>query len=127
MEPNDPEVGPYDSGLEKEGGQRVQDSNLVDDNVIRSKEEDIGKDVHPVEIQEQNSDDTSASIKEVFDVQAIDPVLARKMALANEAIDEIGMTGFQWKMFFLNGFGYAVDSVSWTLTTLYTHSSIRRY
>ncbi|EGR49360.1 uncharacterized protein TRIREDRAFT_3532 [Trichoderma reesei QM6a] len=33
------------------------------------------------------------------------------MALVNSAIDEIGMTEFQWKLFFLNGFGYAVDSL----------------
>ncbi|KAL2826113.1 major facilitator superfamily domain-containing protein [Aspergillus cavernicola] len=42
---------------------------------------------------------------------AVDEVLARKMALVNGAIDEIGMTPFQWKLFFLNGFGYAVDSL----------------
>ena len=50
--------------------------------------------------------------KEVFNATKIDPVLAQKMALINEAIEEIGMTPFQWKLFFLNGFGYAVDSVS---------------
>ncbi|KAF2103593.1 MFS general substrate transporter [Rhizodiscina lignyota] len=33
------------------------------------------------------------------------------MALVNKAIDDIGMTNFQWKLFFLNGFGYAVDSL----------------
>jgi hypothetical protein len=44
-------------------------------------------------------------------VEAIDPVLSKKMALVNKAMDEVGMTNFQWKMFFLNGFGYAVDSV----------------
>jgi sugar phosphate permease len=49
--------------------------------------------------------------KEVFDQSAVDPALAKKMALVNNAIDEIGMTGFQWKLFFLNGFGYAVDSL----------------
>ena len=48
--------------------------------------------------------------KEVF--RGTDPVLAKKMALINTAIDEIGMTAFQWKLFCLNGFGYAVDSVS---------------
>lgn len=65
----------------------------------------------PANVQERSSDDDSAdSIKEVFAIDAIDPVLARKMALVNRAIDEIGMTGFQWKMFYLNGFGYAVDS-----------------
>lgn len=61
---------------------------------------------------EYGSDDTSSdSLKEVFDVEGFDPVLAKKMALVNEAIDSIGMTTFQWKMFLLNGFGYAVDSV----------------
>jgi hypothetical protein len=59
-----------------------------------------------------SSDDTSSgSVKDVFDAEVIDPVLSKKMALVNKAIDEIGMTSFQWKMFFLNGFGYAVDSV----------------
>ena len=49
---------------------------------------------------------------EVYDSSVIDPILAKKMALINNAIDEIGMTPFQWKLFFFNGFGYAVDSVS---------------
>jgi lysozyme family protein len=49
---------------------------------------------------------------EVYDSSAIDPVLAKKMALINNAIDEIGMTPWQWKVFLFNGFGYAVDSVS---------------
>lgn len=56
-------------------------------------------------------DSLSDSVKNVFDVEAIDPALSKKMALVNKAINEIGMTSFQWKMFFLNGFGYAVDSV----------------
>lgn len=50
--------------------------------------------------------------KELYDSSVVDPSLAKKMALVNSAIDEIGMTPFQWKLFFLNGFGYAVDSVS---------------
>ena len=58
------------------------------------------------------SSDSSIDLqKGVFDATKIDPVLAQKMALINEAIEEIGMTPFQWKLFFLNGFGYAVDSV----------------
>lgn len=58
------------------------------------------------------SSDSSIDLqKEVFDATKIDPVLAQKMALINEAIEQIGMTPFQWKLFFLNGFGYAVDSV----------------
>lgn len=82
------------------------------------KTADGGQDVHEskasniVEYHQHGSDDSSSdSVKEVFSVEHIDPVLARKMALVNEAIDSIGMTGFQWKMFVLNRFGYAVDSV----------------
>ncbi|KAH9844742.1 membrane transporter, partial [Teratosphaeria destructans] len=42
--------------------------------------------------------------------ESLDPVLNAKMHLVNDAIDEIGMTWYQWKLFCLNGFGYAVDS-----------------
>jgi len=49
--------------------------------------------------------------KEIYGNTITDPVLAQKMELVNDAIDEIGMTPFHWKLFFLNGFGYAVESV----------------
>jgi hypothetical protein len=75
--------------------------------------EGFSKEVLPADTQVPSTSDDSSldEIKEVFNLEAIDPVLSRKMALVNKAIDEIGMTSFQWKMFFLNGFGYAVDSV----------------
>jgi len=47
-----------------------------------------------------------------------DRTLARKMALVNNAIDEIGFTSYQMKLFFLNGFGYAVDSLFIILNAL---------
>ncbi|TAQ89704.1 hypothetical protein B7494_g1991 [Chlorociboria aeruginascens] len=48
--------------------------------------------------------------REVLNTSSIDPILTRKMILVNNAVDEIGMTPFHWKLFLLNGFGYAVDS-----------------
>ena len=66
-------------------------------------------------------DDSNSSLdhvdlrKEVIDQSRIDPVLAKKMAMINAAIDEVGMTKWQWKLFFLNGFGYAVDSVGFAV------------
>jgi hypothetical protein len=51
------------------------------------------------------------------ELATVDEILAKKMASVNSAIDEIGMTPFQWKLFFLNGFGYAVDSVYLSLAT----------
>lgn len=76
-----------------------------------------GVDEKGVESLDTDEDQTRTSSlidprKELYDSTVIDPVLARKMTLVNDAIDEIGMTPFQWKLFFLNGFGYAVDSVS---------------
>ncbi|KAK4207826.1 hypothetical protein QBC37DRAFT_444253 [Rhypophila decipiens] len=41
----------------------------------------------------------------------LDPVLEKKMSLVNDAIDEIGWTRYHTKLFFLNGFGYSVDSL----------------
>ena len=47
-----------------------------------------------------------------------DKVLALKMQCVNKAIDEIGFTSYQLKLFFLNGFGYAVDSLLILLNAL---------
>ena len=37
--------------------------------------------------------------------ERVDPVLNAKMHLVNDAIDEIGFTPYQAKLFCLNGFG----------------------
>ena len=65
---------------------------------------------HPLKDTDSSSEEITIR-KEIYDASLIDPVLAKKMALVNNAIDEIGMTPFQWKLFFFNGFGYAIDSV----------------
>ncbi|KAI0479117.1 MFS general substrate transporter [Xylariaceae sp. FL0804] len=57
---------------------------------------------------------TRASVRVGEDIlarQDLDPALNAKMHLVNNAIDEIGWTPYHWKLFFLNGFGYAVDSL----------------
>ncbi|OAL53985.1 membrane transporter [Pyrenochaeta sp. DS3sAY3a] len=48
---------------------------------------------------------------EIIACDAINPTVAAKMVLVNEAINQLGFTGYHWKLFFLNGFGYAVDSL----------------
>ena len=48
---------------------------------------------------------------DILSLEHTDPVLNAKMHLVNNAIDEIGFTPYQWKLFVLNGFGYAVDSL----------------
>ncbi|CAF5043362.1 unnamed protein product, partial [Rotaria sp. Silwood1] len=47
-----------------------------------------------------------------------DETLALKMRCVNNAINEIGFTSYQLKLFFLNGFGYAVDSLLILLNAL---------
>ncbi|RFU72742.1 sugar transporter [Trichoderma arundinaceum] len=88
------EKGPYDVASSNSNKSDAPDNNEKSAVIVDSQDEA-----------------SSSSISEVFDVKAIDPVLSRKMALVNSAIDEIGMTNFQWKLFWLNGFGYAVDSL----------------
>lgn len=57
------------------------------------------------------SDEVSLGKGDLLSLESLDPVLNAKMHLINNAIDEIGMTGYQWRLFCLNGFGYAVDSL----------------
>lgn len=45
---------------------------------------------------------------DVLSAEAIDPALDARIRLINAAVDEIGMTPYQWKMFLLTGFGYFV-------------------
>ena len=43
---------------------------------------------------------------DLLDLESVDPVLNAKMKMVNDAIDEIGFTRYQAKLFVLNGFGY---------------------
>ncbi|KAG8623687.1 hypothetical protein KVT40_008663 [Elsinoe batatas] len=53
----------------------------------------------------------SLNKQDLLSLEHTDPVLNAKMNLINNAIDEIGFTPYHWKLFCLNGFGYAVDSL----------------
>ncbi|KIW65416.1 hypothetical protein PV04_07679 [Phialophora macrospora] len=48
---------------------------------------------------------------EIFSMGEVDAVFDAKMRLLNRTIDEIGWTNLHLKLFFLNGFGYAADSL----------------
>lgn len=47
---------------------------------------------------------------DVLGAEHVDPVLSAKMHLVNDAIDEIGFTPYQAKLFCLNGFGYEIST-----------------
>ncbi|KAF2755211.1 membrane transporter [Pseudovirgaria hyperparasitica] len=64
----------------------------------------------PAELSD-DGDVNSTHKEDVLSLEHTDPVLHAKMHLINNAIDEIGFTGYQTKLFILNGFGYAVDSL----------------
>ncbi|KAI9315428.1 hexose transporter [Zopfochytrium polystomum] len=53
----------------------------------------------------------SSSEQDLLASGSHDPVLVRKMALVNDALDEIGFTSYHLKLFFLNGWGYLADSM----------------
>ena len=72
------------------------------------------KDLSPegnAELGRTSSDETSIHKGDLLSLEHVDPVLNAKMHLVNNAIDEIGFTPYQGKLFVLNGFGYAVDSL----------------
>ncbi len=83
---------------------------LHDEDLAAAESKAVNAREHDLTSSERDEDSIDLK-KEIYDTSAIDPVLAKKMALTNNAIDEIGMTPWQWKLFCLNGFGYAVDSV----------------
>jgi MFS family permease len=66
---------------------------------------------HDVEQQDAYGETRSLGKDDILQLEHTDPVLNAKMHLVNNAIDEIGFTTYQWKLFVLNGFGYAVDSL----------------
>jgi hypothetical protein len=59
------------------------------------------------DLQDVESLETSSLRKgDVLSLEHTDPVLNAKMHMVNDAIDEIGFTMYQAKLFCLNGFGY---------------------
>ncbi|KAJ4988972.1 major facilitator superfamily transporter [Stagonosporopsis vannaccii] len=86
----------------------MEESKTLDTEKKAVQENDVEQGVHGV----LDGDDSSTLGKgDILSREHTDPVLNAKMHLINNAIDEIGFTTYQWKLFVLNGFGYAVDSL----------------
>ncbi|CAM1506160.1 Fc.00g058010.m01.CDS01 [Cosmosporella sp. VM-42] len=64
---------------------------------------------------------------DILDLQDLDPALNHKMHLVNNAIDEIGWTPYHTKLFFLNGFGYAVDSMITLFQSIIATQAFREF
>ncbi|RBA20677.1 hypothetical protein FPRO05_08124 [Fusarium proliferatum] len=65
--------------------------------------------------------------QDLLDLQDLDPAFNQKMRLVNDAIDEIGWTPYHLKLFFLNGFGYAVDSMILLFQSIIAAQSFREF
>lgn len=59
----------------------------------------------PSQSRHSDGDIVTTRKGDLLDLESVDPVLNAKMRLVNDAIDEIGFTGYQVKLFILNGFG----------------------
>lgn len=80
----------------------MSSSQLKDDKMAPS-------DVHASQSPAHDPHDiVSSHGGDLLDLESTDPVLNAKMRLVNDAIDEIGFTGYQAKLFVLNGFGYVL-------------------
>ncbi|TYJ58374.1 hypothetical protein B9479_000920 [Cryptococcus floricola] len=51
-------------------------------------------------------------------IDGVDPVYAAKAGVLNQAIQEIGMGRYQWQLFCVAGFGWAVDGLGLVITSL---------
>ncbi|KAM5520840.1 major facilitator superfamily transporter [Fusarium oxysporum f. sp. phaseoli] len=67
------------------------------------------------------------SQQDLLDLQDLDPAFNQKMRLVNDAIDEIGWTPYHLKLFFLNGFGYAVDSMITLFQSIIATQAFREF
>ncbi|KAL2149779.1 hypothetical protein VTH82DRAFT_8431 [Thermothelomyces myriococcoides] len=65
--------------------------------------------------------------KDLLAQHAEDPALSKKMCLVNNAIIELGWTPYHTKLFFLNGFGYAVDSLVLLLQSVIAGQAYREF
>ncbi|KAK3320507.1 major facilitator superfamily domain-containing protein [Cercophora scortea] len=85
-----------------------------------------------MELREDRSDSPAADSgclngEDILALQDLDPAMNRKMHLVNDAIDEIGWTPYHTKLFFLNGFGYAVDSLVLLTQSVIAGSAYREF
>ncbi|KAG7409585.1 putative MFS-type transporter [Fusarium oxysporum f. sp. rapae] len=85
------------------------------------------------DVEEQNGpnygtvDVKVGSQQDLLDLQDLDPAFNQKMRLVNDAIDEIGWTPYHLKLFFLNGFGYAVDSMITLFQSIIATQAFREF
>ncbi|KAJ6028896.1 membrane transporter [Penicillium canescens] len=64
---------------------------------------------------------------DVISLDQVDLALAAKMNLVNDTIDRIGFTRYHAKLFFLNGFGYGVDSLLLFLMSISAEQVVAQY
>lgn len=72
---------------------------------FEKKANDLEGNDRPPVLMSDDIEDDSIHKTDILSLEHTDPVLNAKMHLVNNAIDEIGFTGYQWKLFVLNGFG----------------------
>ncbi|KAG2734771.1 hypothetical protein G9P44_002777 [Scheffersomyces stipitis] len=86
------------------------------------KDEEKASPITSVTDIDKLEESSTGSDEDMYELSGNDEILARKMHLVNDAIDEIGFTPYHLKLFFLNGMGY------WTDTQLtYLESSVRTF
>lgn len=88
------------------------------DSIDQNPDETNPAPLFTINVPETSSSAPKESLEVEPDQDDDDRILSTKMTLVNSAIDEIGFTSYQLKLFFLNGFGYAVDSLLILLNAL---------
>ncbi|CAG8082831.1 unnamed protein product [Penicillium salamii] len=77
--------------------------------------------------QVANKDPAPTGPGDVMSLDNVDQALSAKMHYVNNAIDTIGFTHYHTKLFFLNGFGYGVDSLLLFLMSISAEQVVGQY
>lgn len=74
---------------------------ILDNETPKTESQRVGE----ADLEVHSDDDISLGKGDLLSLEHVDPILNAKMHLVNNAIDEIGFTWYQGKLFVLNGFG----------------------
>lgn len=102
--------------MESAGPTRVRDSDKTSVRDVEMQEAVL--DIDAVKDKNYHGIDTQA-----IPTGASNGVYERKVAIMNQALIDLGMGSFQWKVYALTGFGWFVDNVSLPPTRAFPVSS----
>lgn len=90
----------------------------LDSDFEKKKNETFTSISTPPDFDKEQKKPASSGLEDLHILIEGNDILAQKMTLINDALDEIGYTPYHWKLFFLTGLGYSADIMLLMLVSL---------